>query len=57
MMMATLLTHDNPNLNIWQIIQDNAATGIGMSVELCKVNHDVNAAGNCNTGKNDKNVV
>ncbi len=56
MIMASIVTSNNPNLNIGQNIQDNTATRIGKSVELHEVNHDVNTAGTCNTDKDDKDI-
>ncbi len=55
MMMATLMTYNNQISNIVQSIQDSAATGFGMSVELCEGNHHVNAAGYWNTDQDGKN--
>ncbi len=56
MMMTTLMTNNNPISKIAHSIQDSAATGIGMSMELCEGNHDVNAAGNWNTDQDGKNI-
>ncbi len=56
MMMANLMSSNNPNSFIGQNIEESVAPGIGKAVELGEVNEGVNAAGNFNTHKDDKKV-
>ncbi len=56
MMMATLLSQNNPNSCVGQNIEERVAPGIGKAVELGEVKEDMNAVGNFNTHKDDKKV-
>ncbi len=56
MMMAILMSCNNPNSFVGQNIEENVAPGIEKAVELGEVNDDVNAAGNFNMHKDDKKV-
>ncbi len=51
MMMAALVSHNNPNSFVGQNINENAVTGIGMVVKPHEVNDDVHTAENCNHTK------
>ncbi len=57
MMMATLMTHNNPILNVARNIQNTAAYETNHNVNTANVNvANVNAAGNQKTDKEDESI-
>ncbi len=56
MMMVTLMSCNNPNTFVGKNIEESVAPGIGKAVELGEINEAMNAGGNFNTHKDDKEV-